>query len=496
MIEKWQNDIDERHPRNRSPENMIRDSFFYRKPIELTDDEWLGVFAKEQEKTIDSRERVFQKAVLSNPNRYIQLIKNHPFADPAMIETLLFTVREADIPQREKYELVRFAMQYKSHGCQLAFLSLAQSLMPFEFDKDIIDYIIEISICSVSDIEESWRPDNGGYYGDILTCGLNTPRGSAIWFFYKSLHDAPEQFEPIVLNIIDKLAAIESDSIQPYVFLLLLALSKNHKDSVLKLAKQMLNQASIHVLATNACEDILVYILWHEPDTAIPIINRLLDASEQGIKDESKELDHKRSVGKLATLARIYHNMPSVNALLEKALQGCPGTRQGIALCICEAVKFHEHQQLAVDILKKLFRDPDVEVRQFATHCFRNLLDLDEITSHIDNLICCFISSSAFSNNSCLGFFDCHDFFDFLIESKVPMTLHSINALEMFLKHYAAEQEQEQSQHKYLGYVEKLAYKIYAISKGRDERRRILKLINSLYEYHLIGESHLQLLER
>jgi hypothetical protein len=407
-----------------------------------------------------------------------------------MVEGLLYAIREADISREDKYELARFTMQYKERDCQHAFIRLIESLNPFDFDKDVIEYIADIATHSTSEIEESWKHENGYYYGgDLLTCGMNTPRGSAIWFFYKRLYDAPEQFESIVLGVIDKLVAIESESIQANVFLLLTALSHNYKDCVLKLAEKMLKHVSVRVLAADTCKDLLTYLLWHEPNIAIPVIHQLLDTYEQCFVDENKKMKCRRSCGELAMLARIYHDTPSARSLLDKAFQGGQEVRQGIAFYACEALKFHEHQLLAVDILKKLFNDYEDGVRKYAANCFRNLLEIDEISVPIKDLISSFVDSPAFS-------VEFVEFFRFLSEYKVPMIADSINAIELFLKQYIAAQEREPAQYRHLGYIEKAASRIYAVSKEREEQRRILLLINSLYEYHLIDENHFQFFER
>lgn len=490
MMEEWHDDMDKKYPKVRVPENVIRDSFFGGEPVDLSDQEWLDAFANESASDLDMRGLAFEKTVQQNPSHYVQLIKNnHPVA-PKMVESLLNAIREADIPKDEKYRLIRFAMQYKDTDCQRAFLWLVKSIAPYNYDQDVVSYIAEIAVNSASDAEDLWKPERGGYYGgDIFTTGINTPRGAAICFFYQGLCSDRERFEPIILRIIDNLVAIESDSILANVFLLLIELSKTQKEITFKLADRLIRKVTSQVLATTACQDMLLYLLWHGAEEAMRAVNRLLDATEQISENEDNDSERLRLGGRLALIARLHHDTPGTRSLMKKAMQGRPATRQGIAFCAANALSHSDSQQICVDTLKILFNDENKDVRRFSAGCFQSLADFSTINDLHNELINSFIDS--------LAFFDEFDkLLGFLCEHKLLMISHSIRVLDTLLKYYLSCHENGSTQDKYFGYVEKLAYRIYATSTDREERKQILGLINSLYECHLVGEDHFRSLDR
>ena len=471
-IMAWQDAINIAYPNERTPERIVHDAVFNDVVPELSDEEWMKLFQDEERQgrvTDGMLREVLSRVFKKSPKRFIELIDTLSEIAPSFLECILVEANTFNLSSEEKYQLACKTMKYRFPDCQRAWLSLVRSLIPFDFDQSFIDYVADIAINATSVSEELWKSEEKYYGGDPIACGMNTPRGAAIWFFYENLKEFPQKYRPIVLNLIDKFASIKSDSIAANVVLLFLELWNESKDIILPLAKSLFEQADEHVLATSASYHLFTVLIWHDHEKFTPEIYRLLD---------SADADLNKVGGKLAALTRIYHASVSADAILQKALNSSPFCRLGVIEIASDALHEFKYQTWGVETLIPMFCDVDSKVREIAANCFHEIREIEEIPDSINKLIYGFIGSQAFYEHS-------EQFFRFLLDYRKPLIKQGLDSIDAYLGYLIADKERTSERRYELHYVDRLASRLYATSTG-EAQKQALHLIDLMCTYEII----------
>jgi hypothetical protein len=486
MIQKWEDEINRKYPNIQTPQKIIQDTIFDDEvKLEFSNHEWLELFKsfKKEGDLIDYHHLTssFAKAVQDCPERFINMVYNTPDILDPIIETTLYAINKTNvISDEEKYRFVCYTMNSNNPDVQYEVICVLSSLESIDFKQKDINYILHVALNAKTDREESWKGEPPCYGGDPFTCGLNTPRGQAIHLLAKLIQKNQDQCKLIIIDHLEQLVAIESDSIAANVVYLLFMLLYQEKELTIKFAQKLLERVDICVLATDILEDILINLLYTDHEKFIPFIVRLL---------HSDDAEHNKKGGELATRTRIFHSTKLAEDIFQKALKSNSDSRNGVIVIAKQTLARLEYLEFGVKILTDLFNDVSETVRKDAAFCFRFLSRSEQLTKPIMMLFERFIESRVFFEYP-------DELFIFLYEYELPLIDLSLKAIDCFLQFYISEKTRKQSQYPIEYNINKLVLRIYATSSNDQDQNNILKLINLMCENDIFDSKNFDEFER
>jgi hypothetical protein len=486
IIRDWQDEINHKLHVVKTPETILCETIFDDDAkLEFSNDEWLQLFRNQKTKnnTIDHRHLVdsFNKIMQCCPERFLNMVYNTLNIPASMIEAMLYDMNTIKtISDEEKYRFFCFTKNSNDIGVQHGLIDLLCSLESIDFKQDDIDYILSVAINAKTDEEESWKGESPCYGGDPLNCGLNTPRGKAIWRIYKLLEKNQDKYQPIIKDHLDQLISIESDSIAANVIILLDRLWHSEKELIEASAQKLFEKVHDRVLVTDISEYFLINLLYTNHEQFIPFITRLLD---------SHDTDLNKKGGELAARTYIFHKTKSAYEIFQKALKCNADSRRGIIVIAREALRYPEHIEFGVKILVDLFNDNAEVVRKDASFCFSCLSKSEKFTKPVETLFERFVDSRAFLEYS-------HELFEFLYGYELPLIGQSLKIIDRFVQFYVAGEIKDISQYSYRLVVDKLILRIYAMSSNMQDQNKALKLIDAMYENNLFDKNNFIEFER
>jgi hypothetical protein len=489
MIQKWEDEINRKYPNVQTPQKIIRDARFDNKiKLEFSNEEWLELFksCKKEDNQSDYYNIVysFEKTVQDYPERFMNMAYNAPDIPDAIIETILSSMFKTDaISDEKKYQFACYAMSFNDSDLQYSLINLLGSLESIDFKQKDINYILHVALNAKTNTEESWKGEPPYYDDDPFTCGLNTPRGKAVNLLATLIQKNQNLYKQIIIDHLEQLVEIKSDSIAANVVYLLLVLWYQERELTIKFAQKLFEKVDICVLATDISEDILINLLYTDHEKFIPFIARLLN---------SNNAEHNKKGGELATRTRIFHDTKSAEDIFQKALKGNSDSRNGVIAIARNALAHLEHLEFGVKILTDLFNDDSETVRKEAAFCFRFLSRSERLTKPVKMLLECFIESRSFFEYP-------DELFTFLYKYEQPLVDLSLKAIDRFLQFYVSEKMGERSQYSQYSTVNdinKMLLRIYATSTKDHDRNKVLKLINLMCENNIFYSENLDTFER
>jgi hypothetical protein len=483
-IQKWKEEIDLKYPPNKTPEIILEEAMFDDefKP-EFSNEEWLELFRtikNKKEHDYQSLVLPFEKVVQCYPERFMNMVYHTPDIPDLMIEMILYSIKKLDISDKEKYQFACFTMCFNDPDVQYELIHLLEVLESIDFKQNDIDYILKVALNAETDSEDSWKGESPYYGGDPLTCGLNTPRGAAISLLYKLWEKNQDKYESIIIEHLEKLVSIESDSIAANVVILLDKLWYSDKELAEFLSQKLFVKVNDHVLATNITEHLLINLLYTDYEKFISFVTRLLDA---------EDADLNKTGGELAVRTHIFHNTKLTSDIFQKALNGNSGSRSGVTTIARKLLKYSEHIEFGVKILTDLFNDDSETVRDDVACCFRFLSTSEQLTKPVEMLFDCFIESRTFFEHP-------EELFQFLYEYKLPLIDISFKAIDRFLQFRLSGKTGEVCRYSSEYNINKLVLRIYTTSSKDHDRNKALRLINMMYENNIFDRNNFSEFER
>jgi hypothetical protein len=453
--------------------------------LEFSNEEWLQLFRNQEFKDdlIDHQHLMdsFNKVMQCCPERFLNMVYNTPNIPDSMIEAMLYGISTIKIlSDEEKYQFACFAKNSNDPDVQHEVINLLCSLESIDFKQNDIDYILNVAINAKTDKEESWKGEIPCYGGDPLDCGLNTPRGKSIFFLYKLLEKNQDKYKSIIIDHLEQLISIESDSILANVVLLLDRLWYSEKELIEILAQKLFEKVDDHVLITDVLEHFLINLLYTNHERFIPFITRLL---------ESNDAELNKKGGELATRTYIFHKTKLAQEIFQKALRGNVDSRKGIAVISNWTLKYSEHLEFGVKILADLFNDNSEAVRKDAAFCFHFLSRSEQSIKLVETLLESFVNSHVFFKHPT-------ELFKFLYEYELPLIDQSLKIIDRFVQFCISENAKDIPRYSYVSIINKLILRIYAMSSNTRDQSEALRLINKMYENNIFDNNNFIEFER
>ena len=369
----------------------------------MNDEQWLRAIAKHDHWRVDPTDiskggprelaRELANRVRAEPGRFAELILRTPAeTNPDYIAEVLRGLKESEESVGLGAVLKVCRKAYAEHltdaGGEIAdLLGAATEDLPDEAVAMLASLATEHPHPPGASWREIWDPGAEDARGrDLLTAGINTTRGKAVWAigrligrdsrFAKRFRDTAERIvrdpNPAVRAaagaLVCNLTAIDSDWAFRLYAVLLSVRSGPEEDALL------------------ATRDIRRFVEWDVRQNFARQRSYILRA----LQSDAAEVNQ---IGaEVASAAVLFGS--DASDLVEMAYAGSTAHRLGIALVAAEVVKFSEHRDWAEAQLERLFGDSDRNIQRIAAGCFRRL----EKSPLEDNerLITRFCSSQAF----------------------------------------------------------------------------------------------------
>lgn len=364
----------------------------------MTDDEWLGAFAKydTEERRYDHRHperggalelaRMLQKFTEEQPERFARLALKLPSAShPYYFSHILGGLKKAAIPSELKLDVARRVFDVDHHDCFRSALDVLGSITDIELPQDAIQYI-QRTADHPNPEAELWDGERPYYGGDILTHGINSVRG----FVAEAIRDLvynDARYLSIFRSTIEKLVNDPSLAVRSCVASTLHAVAQHDIPLALRWSS-LLFEADDRLLATAYVQRFIHQGLREYWTHFSAVIQRMLLSSHEKVKVAG---------GTSACLARLYHL--EADALSAAALKGDTHCRLGA----CEVAKSNlliaDCRAWCETALVHLFSDESPDVRKKAAGCFWHLWQSpDTPLADFDALIRSFLASPAFTD--------------------------------------------------------------------------------------------------
>lgn len=369
---------------------------------QMTDEQWLRAISKYRSEypTYRTPDDVFKGGawqlaqVLAamakeEPNRFARLSLSFPGdANPAYLQSILLALADAAITSDLKLQVCTKAFAESSGPCGKAIADVLAKIKD-PLPDGAVHMLHWLATEHEDPVSEAWQEDAGGgrtyYNGDILTSGINTARGWAVWVIRDLIiHDVAyvDRFRATLDGVVKDPSA----SVLSCVAGTLRAVA--YRDPALALSLFLcMDLSEERLLAT---PDVYRFIQGNLRDSfgqLRPIVERMLRSSEPEVATAG---------ARLASLAALDHDGAGILAV--EAISGGPDQRLGVAQVAAANVGLPRYRSWCEGTLRALFDDSDVDVRRKAAACFRNLPD-DALDS-FGSLIEAFSVSAAFREDS------------------------------------------------------------------------------------------------
>ena len=367
----------------------------------MTDDQWLRAITKysSERRIIFSDDGptggalqlagVLETRAKEEPERFARLSLRFPDgANPTYLIRALNALKDTAIPTELKLRVCRRAFDDSRSSCGGSIadvLGSTDDMLP----EDALQMLDWLATEDDDPAHELWREDSGGgqtcYGGDILTAGINTTRGRAVWAIRDLiLKDAAyvERFR----NTLDRMVHDPSVAVRSCVAGTLRAVA--FRDPALGLSLfQRMDLSEDRLLAT---PDVYNFIRGRLRDSLAelrPFVERMLRSSKHEVLQAG---------ARLACIGALHHE--SAADLADGALNGDAHSRRGAAQVAAANIANAECRGWCEAVLVRLFDDEDAEVLREAASCFRHVPN-DDLDTYED-LIAEFCGSRAFETAS------------------------------------------------------------------------------------------------
>jgi hypothetical protein len=229
------------------------------------------------------------------------------------------------------------------------------------------------------DPDREWAQTTAGsgrpfYGGDLRSAGLNSTRGQAA-LAAASVLFATDQHRDRLLPVVERLASDQVLGVRVCAAEAVLSLLNHEPESALVAADRLFD-TSIDVLDTYSSERLLMYAVLRDPDRFANVLARALDGPDSIAQ----------RAGHVWAMAFMRDALP--DTIAREVSQLAAPARRGAAEVLAA------NADTAVELLRTLFDDDDVDVRKQAARAMRHLKDVP--ANAVNELVKRFTSSAAF----------------------------------------------------------------------------------------------------
>ena len=292
------------------------------------------------------------------------------------------------LPTEVIVRVLRRAHALPGHPCGRWICHLLQKTAHCDFPADILSIAAHYATLDADPKYEAWQSPHGEndvaeYGGDPHTNGLNTVRGGAALAIAELLYGDGKRLavlEPAIVSLAnDPSLAVRSCAAEA-----LLAMLRLDTERAVSLFRQLAENADPS-LATPPVDWFLHYAVWNHYLGVRPILQQMLTSSNEGAV----------KVGARQTCVAALTN-PEAGQDAVGVATGSDTMRLAAAEVYATNIADETVSGKCRDELLPLFRDPSLEVRRQASHCFLHL-GSRALSEYVD-LIEAFIASPAYTD--------------------------------------------------------------------------------------------------
>jgi len=421
--------------------------------------------------------------VTKEPKRFAALAHRFPAnAEPNYLCAVLRNLKDADIPGDEKVAVARFVFSRPTAYAASSALDLLGSIKDVRLPIDAVEYVRRMAFHGPGPSEKTRRraaPDDKDKERDIRIEGLNTVHGQAIEAITQLVLQGSAYLEDFGTDI-ESLAIDPSAAIRGCAASAVYAMATHDSARALALLPAFFDSdAALH--GSNFVCRLIRHSVGKHLEILRPYVHRLL---------ESPNATARLQGGIAACLARLHH--PEEDQLAEAAMAGPVEARRGVAIVAEGNLLDPKCRGWCEQALRRLFDDPDREVRNAAAHCFWQLWQKpDHPLADYADLIEAFLKSAAFTTDPS---FLLHA----LEDTKTRLPEQVLHVCEIFVGRCAAEaRDIRTSIAADESTVGKLVFRAIAQLSDRDGQRRAVAVVDRmcLEGMHSAGK-HLGEIER
>ena len=366
----------------------------------MTDDQWLNAIAKYSSEfpsysSDGAKGGAYQLAqtlgsrVSEEPERFARLSLRFPSdTNPNYMAHVLTALRDSAVHTDLKLQVCSKAFDGPSGSCGQALADLLGSIEE-QLPDGALDMLHWLATEHDDPSQEYWKedaPGGGKYYrGEIDDYGINTTRGrAAIATRDLILRDAAyiERLRPTLVRMVHD----PSPAVLSCVAGTLRAVAYHQPALGIRLF-QDIDFSEERLLSTrDVCAFIRDRLRDHFSDLRLAL-ERMLHSSEPKV-----------CVAGARLVCIAFLSDQDANDLVNRAIEGTPCQRLGIAQVAAANVAAPECRSWSEETLHELFNDEDAKVRNAAASCFRELKDGD--LEAYEDLIEAFCNSRAFHEES------------------------------------------------------------------------------------------------
>lgn len=368
----------------------------------MTDDQWLGAMEKYHAGRPRGSESYLRGGaaelagmlgtfVAKEPKRFAALAHRFPAnAEPNYLHAVLRNLKDAEIAGGEKIAVARLVFDWPPDNAADSALALLGSIEDVILPADAVEYIRRLAFHGPGPSGECRQeaiPGDKQKKADIRIDGLNTVRGRAVEAVAHLVFHERAYLDDFGADI-ESLAVDPSAAIRGCAAFAVYAMATHDPTRALALLPAFFDsEAALHG------SDFVCRLIRHgvgkHLETLRPYVYQLLN---------SPNPEARRQGGIAACLARLHH--PTEDQLADAAMTGSVEARRGAAVVAEGNLLDPKHRGWCERALRRLFDDPDQEVRNAAAHCFWQLWQkpTHPLTDYSD-LIEAFLKSAAFTTD-------------------------------------------------------------------------------------------------
>lgn len=372
--------------------------------LHMTDDQWIRAMEKYRTRGRDpsnfSRGGASELAgllgtfVARDPKRFAALAHRFPTqAEPNYLCAVLCNLKDADVPGADKIAVARLAFNWPPANAAWSVLDLLGSIKDISIPCDALEYIRRMAFEGPGPTSKRQRATtaNGKEKElDIRADASNTVRGRAIdAIAHLIFHD--QTYLNFFGGDIEKLTRDPSPAIRACAAFAVYAIASHDPTSALALLPAFFDSDVALQSSEFVCR-LIKHGVNKQLETVKPYVHQLLNSTNP---------EARRHGGIAACLARLYHS--TADQLAETAIKGTVQARRGATAVAKSNFLDPKCRPWCEQALRRLFDDPDEEVRKAAAHCFWHLWQkpTHPLTDFSD-LIEAFLKSAAFTTDPTL----------------------------------------------------------------------------------------------
>ncbi len=290
------------------------------------------------------------------PSRFAALAYRIPKdANPAYLKAILSGIRGSNLDAVDIVKICNYCHEWpgRPYGQQITCLLAdvaTRSRTSFSLPEEALAIVAWYA---------TQAPDDTSYRGnDLLMEGINSTKGAAAEDMARLISQNASTL-PFFECYLPSMVSEPSMSVRACVAETLLGVLQHNRDLAVQLFVTLCNNADSRLLAASSIEKFLRYALQTHFSSFAPILESMIEAKTEPVKDAGARLACFTSL----TVEAAY-------GLVQRCLAGNETLRLGAARIYAAMLGASAYKAQCETVLGQLFSDPDVRVRNVASECF------------------------------------------------------------------------------------------------------------------------------